>query len=285
MATEYANGAALVSTDWVAENLSNPAVRLIEVDVDTTAYEQGHIPGAVGFNWATQLTDQIRRDIPPKAQWEALLSEAGVWPDMKIVFYGDNNNWFAAYAYWVARLYGHTDVALMNGGRKKWELEGRPLTTDAPTIKASKYQANDVDLTYRAFQRDVLEYVGAEGGKALVDVRSPAEFSGEIVAPPGLPETAQRAGHIPGASNIPWAQTVNEDGTFKSADELKALYAAKGITPEKDVVAYCRIGERSSHSWFVLSQLLGFPKVRNYDGSWTEWGSVIGAPINNPSAG
>lgn len=284
MATEYANGAALVSTDWVAENLNNPAVRLIEVDVDTTAYDQGHIPGAVGFNWATQLTDQIRRDIPPKAQWEALLSEAGVWPDVKIVFYGDNNNWFAAYAYWVARLYGHTDVALMNGGRKKWELEGRALVTDAPSVKPSKYQAKDVDLAFRAFQRDVLDYVGANDGKALVDVRSPAEFSGEIVAPPGLPETAQRAGHIPGASNIPWAQTVNEDGTFKSADDLKALYAAKGITPDKDVVAYCRIGERSSHSWFVLSQLLGFPKVRNYDGSWTEWGSIIGAPINNPAA-
>jgi thiosulfate/3-mercaptopyruvate sulfurtransferase len=284
MAAEYANGAALVSTDWVAENLNNPAVRLIEVDVDTTAYDQGHIPGAVGFNWATQLTDQIRRDIPPKAQWEQLLSAAGVWPDMKIVFYGDNNNWFAAYAYWVARLYGHTDVALMNGGRKKWEAEGRTLTTDATTVKTTKYQAKDVDLTFRAFQRDVDAYVGATGGKALVDVRSPAEFSGEIVAPPGLPETAQRAGHIPGASNIPWAQTVNDDGTFKSADELKALYEAKGITADKDVVAYCRIGERSSHSWFVLSQLLGFPKVRNYDGSWTEWGSVIGAPIENPSA-
>jgi thiosulfate/3-mercaptopyruvate sulfurtransferase len=203
---------------------------------------------------------------------------------MKIVFYGDNNNWFAAYAYWVARLYGHTDVALMNGGRKKWEAEGRPLTTEATTVKATKYQAKDLDLTNRAYQKDVLEYVGAEGGKALVDVRSPAEFSGEIIAPPGLPETAQRSGHIPGAANIPWGQAVNDDGTFKSADELKALYAGKGITADKDVVAYCRIGERSSHSWFVLSQLLGFPKVRNYDGSWTEWGSVIGAPIENPAA-
>ena len=280
----YANEAALVSTEWVAEHLNDPAVRLIEVDVDTTAYDTGHIPGAVGFNWATQLSDQIRRDIPPKAQWEKLLSEAGAWPDMKIVFYGDNNNWFAAYAYWVARLYGHTDVALMNGGRKKWEAEGRELTTDAASVKTTKYQAKDLDLTFRAYQSDVREYVGAEGGKALVDVRSPAEFSGEIVAPPGLPETAQRAGHIPGASNIPWGQTVNEDGTFKSAEDLKALYAAKGVTADKDVVAYCRIGERSSHSWFVLSQLLGFPKVRNYDGSWTEWGSVIGAPIDNPAA-
>jgi thiosulfate/3-mercaptopyruvate sulfurtransferase len=280
----YANEAALVSTDWVADHLNDPAVRLIEVDVDTTAYDQGHIPGAVGFNWTTQLSDQIRRDIPPKAQWEKLLSEAGAWPDMKIVFYGDNNNWFAAYAYWVARMYGHTDVALMNGGRKKWELEGRELTTDATTVKTTKYQAKDLDLGFRAYQKDVLEYVGATGGKALVDVRSPAEFNGDIVAPPGLPETAQRAGHIPGASNIPWATTVNDDGTFKSADALTELYASKGVTSDKDVVAYCRIGERSSHSWFVLSQLLGFPKVRNYDGSWTEWGSVIGAPIDNPAA-
>jgi thiosulfate/3-mercaptopyruvate sulfurtransferase len=284
VAAGYANEAALVPTEWVAEHLNDPAVRLIEVDVDTTAYDQGHIPGAVGFNWATQLSDQIRRDIPPKAQWEKLLSEAGVWPDMKIVFYGDNNNWFAAYAYWVARMYGHTDVALMNGGRKKWEAEGRNLTNDATSVKATRYQAKDLDLTFRAYQRDVQEYVGASGGKALVDVRSPAEFNGDIVAPPGLPETAQRAGHIPGASNIPWGQAVNDDGTFKSADELTALYAAKGVTSDKDVVAYCRIGERSSHSWFVLSQLLGFPKVRNYDGSWTEWGSVIGAPIDNPAA-
>ena len=280
----YANEAALVSTDWVAEHLNDPAVRLIEVDVDTTAYDQGHIAGAVGFNWATQLSDQIRRDIPPKEQWEKLLSEAGVWPDMKIVFYGDNNNWFAAYAYWVARMYGHTDVALMNGGRKKWEAEGRELTTDAPSVKTTRYQAKDLDLTFRAYQKDVQDYVGASGGKALVDVRSPAEFNGDIVAPPGLPETAQRAGHIPGASNIPWGQAVNEDGTFKSADELTTLYASKGVTADKDVVAYCRIGERSSHSWFVLSQLLGFKNVRNYDGSWTEWGSVIGAPIDNPAA-
>ena len=279
MATGYANDAALVSTDWVAEHLNDPAVRLIEVDVDTSAYDQGHIPGAVGFNWSTQLSDQIRRDIPPKDQWEKLLSEAGVWPDIKIVFYGDNNNWFAAFAYWIARMYGHEDVALMNGGRKKWQLENRPLTTDAPSVKATRYQAKDLDLTYRAYMKDVQEYVGASGGKALVDVRSPAEFSGEIIAPPGLPETAQRCGHIPGAANIPWGQTVNEDGTFKSPEQLRELYGSKGITADKDVVAYCRIGERSSHSWFVLSQLLGFEKVRNYDGSWTEWGSMIGVPI------
>jgi thiosulfate/3-mercaptopyruvate sulfurtransferase len=284
MADEYANKAALVSTAWVAEHLNDPKVRLIEVDVDTSAYDTGHIPGAVGFNWSTQLSDQIRRDIPPKDQWEKLLSEAGVWPDMKIVFYGDNNNWFAAFAYWIARMYGHTDVALMNGGRKKWELEQRTLTTDATSVKATRYQAQDVDLSLRAYLRDVNEYVGAPGGKALVDVRSPAEFSGDIIAPPGLPETAQRGGHIPGAANIPWGQAVNDDGTFKSRAELTDLYASKGITADKDVVAYCRIGERSSHTWFVLSQLLGFPKVRNYDGSWTEWGSVIGAPIENPAA-
>jgi thiosulfate/3-mercaptopyruvate sulfurtransferase len=284
MAGEYANEAALVSTDWVAEHLNDPKVRLIEVDVDTSAYDAGHIPGAVGFNWSTQLSDQIRRDIPPKDQWEKLLSEAGVWPDQKIVFYGDNNNWFAAFAYWIARMYGHTDVALMNGGRKKWELEQRPLTTDAVTVKATRYTSKDLDVGFRAYMRDVNEYVGASGGKALVDVRSPAEFSGDIIAPPGLSETAQRSGHIPGAANIPWGQAVNEDGTFKSKAELTALYASKGITADKDVVAYCRIGERSSHSWFVLSQLLGFPKARNYDGSWTEWGSVIGAPIDNPAA-
>jgi thiosulfate/3-mercaptopyruvate sulfurtransferase len=280
----YANPASLVSTDWVAEHLNDPKVRLIEVDVDTTAYDQGHIPGAVGVNWSTQLTDQIRRDIPSKEAWERLLSQAGVAPDTKIVFYGDNNNWFAAYAYWVAKMYGHQDVTLMNGGRKKWELEGRPLTTDKPQVQPSQYRAKDLDLTYRALMQDVRPFVGAPAGKALVDVRSPAEYNGEIIAPPGLPETAQRCGHIPGAQNIPWGQAANEDGTFKSPEELRQLYGGKGITPDKEVVAYCRIGERSSHTWFVLKELLGYPNVRNYDGSWTEWGSVIGAPIENPAA-
>jgi thiosulfate/3-mercaptopyruvate sulfurtransferase len=282
---DYANPAALVSTDWVAEHLNDPKVRLIEVDVDTTAYDQGHIQGAVGVNWSTELEDTIRRDIPTKENWEKLMSRAGVSPDTRIVFYGDNNNWFAAFAYWVAKMYGHQDVVLMNGGRKKWELENRPLTKDAPTITPSSYTAKELDQSYRALYNDVREYVGVTGGKALVDVRSPAEFNGEIVAPPGLPETAQRCGHIPGAANIPWGQAANEDGTFKSADELKALYEGKGITSDKDIVAYCRIGERSSHTWFVLKELLGYPKVRNYDGSWTEWGSVIGAPIDNPAGG
>jgi thiosulfate/3-mercaptopyruvate sulfurtransferase len=281
----YANPAALVSTNWVAEHLADPNVRLIEVDVDTSAYDTGHVPGAVGLNWTTQLSDQVRRDIPSKDAWEALMGQCGVSNDTKLVFYGDNNNWFAAYAYWIAKMYGHADVCLMNGGRKKWELEGRETTTDPPSITPTTYRASGPDLSLRAYMRDVMDYVGAAGGKALVDVRSPAEYNGEIIAPPGLPETAQRCGHIPGAANIPWAQAANEDGTFKSVDELRGLYGGKGITGDKDVVAYCRIGERSSHTWFVLRELLGYPKVRNYDGSWTEWGSVIGAPIDNPAAG
>jgi len=275
----YANPGAVVSTEWVAGHLNDPKVRLIEVDVDTTAYDQGHIPGAVGFNWTTQLSDRIRRDIPTKEAWGRLLGQAGVGRDSKIVIYGDNNNWFAAFAYWIARMYGHPDVVLMNGGRKKGELEGRPLTTETPSVAPTSYQAGEVDLTYRAYMNDVMPYVGAPQGKALVDVRSPAEYSGEIIAPPGLPETAQRCGHIPGAQNIPWGQAANEDGTFKSPDELRQLYGGKGVTPDKEVVAYCRIGERSSLTWFVLTYLLGYPRVRNYDGSWCEWGNLVRAPI------
>lgn len=282
---DYANPTALVSTDWVAQHLNDSTVRLIEVDVDTTAYDQGHIQGAIGVNWSTELEDTIRRDIPTKQNWEKLLGRSGVTPSTKIVFYGDNNNWFAAFAYWVAKMYGHEDVVLMNGGRKKWELEGRPLTKDAATAQPTTYQAKDLDEGFRAHMQDVMNYVGVQGGKALVDVRGPAEYNGDIVAPPGLPETAQRCGHIPGATNIPWGMAANDDGTFKSADELKQLYEGKGITQDKDVVAYCRIGERSSHTWFVLKELLGYPKVRNYDGSWTEWGSVIGVPIDNPAGG
>jgi thiosulfate/3-mercaptopyruvate sulfurtransferase len=279
----YANNAALVSTDWVAQHGSDPNVRLIEVDVDTAAYDTGHIKGAVGLNWQTQLSDRIQRDIPTKADWEKLLSQSGVSNDTKIVFYGDNNNWFAAFAYWVAKMYGHKDVVLMNGGRKKWELEGKPLTTDAPNVSATSYKASEADQSLRAYSHQVREALG-KSGSALVDVRSPAEFSGEVIAPPGMSETAQRAGHIPGANSVPWLQTVNEDGSFKSKEQLEALYQPKGVTPDKEVVAYCRIGERSSHTWFVLKELLGYPKVRNYDGSWTEWGSTIGAPIENPHA-
>src|SRR5579864_1511387 len=277
---EYANPAALVSTQWVADHLNDPNVRLIEVDVDTAAYGQGHIQGAVGVNWTTQLGDPVRRDIPSKADWAKLLSDAGVNADTRLVFYGDNNNWFAAFAYWVSKIYGHQNSALMNGGRKKWELESRQFTTDVARHSATNYPARDPDLKYRAYLRDVL---GRSSGSALVDVRSPAEFSGEVIAPPGMTETAQRAGHVPGAQNIPWAQAANEDGTFKSADELQQLYGARGVTSDKSVIAYCRIGERSSHTWFVLKELLGFPNVKNYDGSWTEYGSVVGVPIDNPA--
>ncbi len=284
MSTEYANQAALVTTEWVADHLSAPGVRLVEVDVDTTAYEQGHIAGAVGLNWTTQLSDRIRRDIPDQAAWEQLLGSIGVTRDTHLIFYGDNNNWFAAFAYWVARMYGHPTLSLMNGGRKKWELEGRPLTTAPPSITPTSYQASALDLTDRAYLRDVVGFAEQPGGRGLVDVRSPAEYNGEIIAPPGLPETAQRCGHVPGASNIPWAQAVNEDGTFKTAGDLQALYGGKGIARDKEIITYCRIGERSSHSWFVLKELLGYPNVRNYDGSWTEYGSVIGVPIDNPSA-
>jgi thiosulfate/3-mercaptopyruvate sulfurtransferase len=284
MASKYANQNALVSTEWVAEHLHDPAVRLIEVDVDTSAYDTGHIPGAVGFNWTTQLSDRIRRDIPEKAAWEQLLGGAGVSPDTRVVYYGDNNNWFAAFAYWVTRMYGHQNVALMNGGRKKWELEGRPLTSDPPDIAQTTYRARDLDLTYRAYLQDALSYAAKPAGRGLVDVRSPAEYNGEIIAPPGLTETAQRCGHVPGAVNIPWAQAANEDGTFKSMDELWTLYRGQGISPDKEIITYCRIGERSSHTWFVLKELLGYAYVRNYDGSWTEYGSVIGAPIDNPAA-
>jgi thiosulfate/3-mercaptopyruvate sulfurtransferase len=283
---EYANPHALVATQWVADHLDDPDVRLVEVDVDTSAYESGHIHNAVGWNWQTQLSDRIVRDIPTKEAWEELLGKSGISNETKIVFYGDNNNWFAAFAYWIARIYGHQNVALMNGGRKKWELEGRELSKDAPQVQQTKYRAQEPNWELRSLQPQVREALDQvrHGGKALVDVRSPAEFSGEVLAPPGLPETAQRAGHIPGAANVPWAQAANEDGTFKSRAELEQLYGGKGVRSGQEVITYCRIGERSSHTWFVLKELLGYPNVRNYDGSWTEWGSVIGAPIENPSA-
>ncbi|MBI3972192.1 MAG: sulfurtransferase [Chloroflexi bacterium] len=285
MATDngYANNATLVSTQWVAEHLNDPNVRLVEVDVDTTAYEQGHIRNAIGWNWQTQLEDTVRRDLPTKEAWERLLGNSGIGNDTKIVFYGDNNNWFAAFAYWIAKIYGHQDAALMNGGRKKWELDGRELVKEVPSSPATSYRAGEPDERLRALQFQVRDYINAPN-RAMVDVRSPAEFNGEILAPPGLPETAQRAGHIPSATNVPWGLAANEDGTFKSRRELEQLYQSKGITPEKQIVAYCRIGERSSHTWFVLKELLGYADVRNYDGSWTEWGSMIGVPIENPSA-
>ena len=268
----------LVSTQWVADHLDDPNVKLIEVDVDTTQYDEGHAPGAIGFNWTSQLQDQVRRDIASREQIETLLGEAGVNNGDTVILYGDNNNWFAAYAFWLLTMYGHRDLKLMDGGRKKWVDEGRPATKDAPKAAATSYKAKDLDLSLRARSDDVLKAVNS-GKTALVDVRSPAEYNGEIMAPPGLPETAQRMGHIPGAQSVPWGQAVNEDGTFKSDDELKQLYGAKGIAGDKDVIAYCRIGERSSHTWFALKYLLGYKNVKNYDGSWTEWGSMVGMPI------
>jgi len=278
-ATGYAKPDVLVDTEWVAQHGNDAGVKLVEVDVDTSAYRQGHVKGAIGWNWSTQLEDQVRRDIPDRATWEKLLSDSGISNSDTIIFYGDNNNWFAAFAYWVAKMYGHENVKLMNGGRKKWELEKRDLVTDEPKITPTQYKAEKNDFSVRALQGDVASHIGGSGN-ALVDVRSPAEFTGEVLAPPGLQETAQRGGHVPGATNIPWLQAVNEaDGTFKSADELKARYERDGITPDKNVIAYCRIGERSSHTWFALHELLGLPDVKNYDGSWTEYGSLVGVPI------
>jgi len=278
----------LVDATWAQAHLEDPAVRFVEVDVDTTSYEQSHLPGAVGWNWTSQLADGIRRDIAGRDDFSALLSAGGIGPDTTIVLYGDNNNWFAAWAYWQLKLYGHNDVRILDGGRKYWLDHGLPLSTDVPSYPATGYRLPEPDFALRAFRDDILPRL-TDSELVLVDVRAPAEFSGELLAPPGLSETAQRAGHIPGAASIPWAQTVREDGTFKSLDDLAALYAAKGVTSDKDIIAYCRIGERSSHTWFVLHELLGYQRVRNYDGSWTEWGSMVGVPIEktfvaNPSA-
>ncbi|MCX7595567.1 MAG: sulfurtransferase [Fischerella sp.] len=277
--SNYAHPEVLVDTQWVADHLNDSKVRLVEVDVDTTAYDSGHAPGAVGWNWKKDTQQPIRRDIPDKAAWEALLSRSGIANDTTVIFYGDNNNWFATFAFWLTKIYGHADSRIMNGGRKKWVDEGRPLTTEVPAIAPTTYQAKDPDWSIRALRDLVNDYIG-KANCALVDVRSPQEYSGELLAPENLPqEGAQRGGHIPGAVNIPWSMAVRDDGTFKLADELQALYGGKGITADKETIAYCRIGERSSHTWFVLKYLLGYPKVRNYDGSWTEWGSLIGVPI------
>jgi thiosulfate/3-mercaptopyruvate sulfurtransferase len=280
--TDYAKPDALVSPEWAQQHLDDPGVRFVEVDVDTAAYEQSHLPGAVGWNWTSQLSDGLRRDIVSRDDLGALLSSSGIGPDTHIVLYGDNNNWFAAWAYWQLKLHGWNKVSILNGGRKYWLDNGLPVTVDVPSYPATNVTVPDPDPSLRAFRDDVLPRLG-DPSLSLVDVRSPAEFNGEVIAPPGMTETAQRAGHIPGAASIPWAQTVREDGTFKSRDELADLYEAKGVTPDKDVVAYCRIGERSSHSWFVLHELLGYKRVRNYDGSWTEWGSMVGMPIEKPA--
>jgi thiosulfate/3-mercaptopyruvate sulfurtransferase len=276
---EYARPGVLVATQWVADRLKDPKVRVFEVSVDQSAFDEGHIPGAVALNWFHDLEERPHRDIASKATIERLLGNAGVGPDTTIVVYGDNNNWFATYAYWLFRLYGHRDVRVMNGGRKKWMDEGRPMTKEASIYPKVQYEARQPDTSIRALRDTVLQSLPNQG-KGLVDVRSPREFNGELLAPENLPqEGAQRGGHIPGAVNIPWGEAVRPDGTFKSADELQALYQARSITPDKEIIAYCRIGERSAHTWFVLKELLGYPKVRNYDGSWTEWGSLVGVPV------
>ena len=281
LTAQPAHPESIVETDWVASHADDDTVVLVEVDVDTAAYEQGHIPGAVGWNWTTQLNDTVTRDILSKEQMECLLGESGISPETTIVLYGDNNNWFATYAFWQLKIYGHQDARIMNGGRIKWIKEGRDLTTDTPKVTPTSYTAKDPDLSIRATRGEMLRIASGEASVDMVDVRAPAEFSGELLAPANLPqEGSQRGGHIPGATNIPWLTAVNEDdGTFKSIDDLKAAYEGKGITGCGETVAYCRIGERSSHTWFVLSQLLGYDNVKNYDGSWTEYGSIVGAPI------
>jgi len=276
----YAHPEMLVSTDWVKENLDKPGIKLVEIDVDTKAYDAGHIPGAVGFNWQTQLQDQVRRDILSKEAFEKLVGGAGISSDDTVILYGDNNNWFAAYGFWLFKIYGHKYVRLMNGGRAKWLNEpDKSLTTDIAKTGPVQYTVSQVNLELRAMLPQVME-ASRSGRQNLVDVRSPDEFTGKVIAPPGMTETAQRGGHIPGAKSIPWSTAVAPDGTFKSADELRHIYVdQKGVDPKADTIAYCRIGERSSHTWFVLKYLLGLGTVKNYDGSWTEYGNVVAAPI------
>jgi len=268
---------ALVTADWAEENLDTPGVVFVEVDEDTSAYDGGHLRGAVKLDWKTELQDQVVRDFVSKEKFEQLLSDKGIANDDTVVLYGGNNNWFAAYAYWYFKLYGHDQVKLLDGGRKKWELDGRELSKDPVQRPATQYQAKDQDVSIRAFRDEV---VAAIGSKNLIDVRSPDEFSGKLLAPAHLPqEQSQRAGHIPTALNVPWSKAANEDGTFKSDDELRQLYGEAGLDTSRETIAYCRIGERSSHTWFALHELLGEPNVKNYDGSWTEYGSLVGVPI------
>ena len=267
----------LVDADWAEAHLDDPGVVFVEVDEDVSAYDGGHIPNAVRLDWTTDLQDQVRRDFVNKEQFEALLSEKGISNGDQVILYGGNNNWFAAYAYWQFKLYGHENVKLLDGGRKKWELDGRELVKDVPQRPTTDYKASEPDLSIRAFRDEVVASIGS---KNLIDVRSPDEFSGKILAPAHLPqEMAQKGGHVPTAKNIPWSKAANEDGTFKSDEQLEALYAEQGYDDSKATIAYCRIGERSSHTWFVLRELLGKPDVKNYDGSWTEYGSLIGVPI------
>jgi thiosulfate/3-mercaptopyruvate sulfurtransferase len=267
----------LVDAAWVEANLDAPGLVLVEVDEDVSAYDKGHIRGAVKIDWKTELQDPVRRDFVDRTGFEQLLSSKGIANDDLVILYGGNNNWFAAYAYWYFKLYGHEKVQLLDGGRKKWELDSRELVTDVPSRPATDYKAQDQDLTIRAFRDEVVDAIGNKG---LIDVRSPDEFTGKLLAPAHLPqEQAQRAGHVPTARSIPWSKAANDDGTFKSDEDLRALYTEAGVDLNKPIIAYCRIGERSSHTWFALRELLGLPDVKNYDGSWTEYGSLVGVPV------
>jgi thiosulfate/3-mercaptopyruvate sulfurtransferase len=277
--TEYAIPDAVVTTAWVQEHRADRNLRLVEVDVDTSLYDLGHIEGAVGWSWKSQLADPVRRDILSREAFEHLMSQSGIAKDTAVVLYGDNNNWFAAWAFWQMKVYGHRDVRIMDGGRRKWEKELRPVTKESPRITPTTYRAPDQDLSLRALLPEVMQ-LQSRGAIDLVDVRSAQEFSGELLAPPGLPETCQRGGHIPGAANVPWSKAINEeDGTFKGVEELRRTYQASGVSGERPIITYCRIGERSSHTWFVLRYLLGYEHIKNYDGSWTEWGNLVGAPV------
>ncbi|NLG96230.1 MAG: sulfurtransferase [Chloroflexi bacterium] len=274
----YVHSEALVETEWVAEHLNDPNIRVIESDEDYLLYETGHIPGALKVDWFTTLQHPVRRDFLTREEFEDLCSRLGITNDTTVVFYGDKNNWFACYSFWLFEYYGHEHLKIMNGGRAKWIAEGRPLTRDVPQYPQTSYKSKGIKPEIRAFRDDVMEHLQKKG--PLVDVRSPQEYTGELLHMPNYPqEGAQRGGHIPGAINIPWSKAVQEDGTFKSAEELRQLYEGQGVTQDEDVIAYCRIGERSSHTWFVLKYLLGYPNVRNYDGSWTEWGNLVGVPI------
>jgi len=282
MAAEYAHPEVVVTTEWVAAHLNDPKVRIVESDEDVLLYEFGHIPGAVKLDWHTDQQDQVRRDFVDRAGFECLASSRGIANDTTVIFYGDKNNWYATYSFWLFKYYGHGDARIMDGGRAKWEAEKRQFVREVPSYPSTTYTAKEPDNAIRAFRDEVLQtYVlGGNGATALVDVRSPAEYKGELFAMAGYEqEGAQRKGHIAGARSIPWGKAANPDGTFKSVEELRALYEGEGVTPDKDVVAYCRIGERSSHTWFVLTQLLGYGNVKNYDGSWTEWGSLVGVPV------
>jgi thiosulfate/3-mercaptopyruvate sulfurtransferase len=274
----------LVTTDWLAEHLNDDNVVIAEVDENPDLYDEGHIPGAVKLHWRDDLQDPVERDLVDKPTFERLLGERGIANDTTLVLYGDKNNWFAAYAYWYVKIYGHGDVRILDGGRQKWADEAREFTTETPQPQQADYKANERDESIRTYRDSVKAQIG-EQSKALVDVRSPQEYAGDLIAPPGYEqEGAQRAGHIPTAASIPWATAVRDDGTFKNADELRELYEGKGVTPEKEVTAYCRIGERSAHTWFVLRELLGYETVKNYDGSWTEWGNLVDVPIEKGSS-